>query len=74
MKMINFPKIDNQALKIQAARQIYLKQVVPKTTKKPLNPFYAKQDFSFKVLAAQVQAMAEQDNMNPVGHKFNIFT
>ena len=71
--MINIPKIDNQSLNIQAARQVYSKKIVLEKINKTLNPFYAKQDFSFKVLASQVQAMAEQDNMDPVGHKFNIF-
>lgn len=69
--MINFSKINNQAFKIQAASNVYSKQIVPKIHNKSLNSIYAKQDFSFKVLAGQVLAMAEQDNMNPVGQKFN---
>ncbi|MBR6298862.1 MAG: hypothetical protein IKR34_06410 [Candidatus Gastranaerophilales bacterium] len=72
--MINSPKIDNRALKIQAAKQTYSKQIVPKKIKINLHSTYAKQDFSFKVLAYQVLALAEQDNMNPVGQKFNIRT
>ena len=72
--MINPPKIDNRALKIQAARQVYSKQILPKKLNINLNPAYAKQGFLFKVLAGQVVAMAEQDNMNPIGQKFNICT
>ena len=72
--MINSPKIDNRILRIQAAKQAYSKQIVPKKINIALNPTYAKQDFSFKVLACQVLAMAEQDNINPAGHKFNVCT
>ena len=71
--MINFPKIDNQVLKIQAARQVYSKQIVPVKLDKNLNPKYANQDFSFKALASQVQGMAGQDKLNPVGRKLNFF-
>lgn len=70
--MINTPTIDNNALRIQAARQVYSRQVVPKKLDKPLNSIYAKQDFSFKALASQVQAMAEQDNLDTVGRKINV--
>ena len=67
----NIPKIDNNTIKIQAARQTYSKQIVPQNLNTTLNSTFAKQDFSFKVLASQVLAMAEQDNMNPAGQKFN---
>ena len=69
--MINFPNIDNQVLKIQAARQVYSKQIAPIKLDKNLNPKYENQDFSFKALASQVQGMAQQDIMNPVGRKLN---
>jgi hypothetical protein len=71
--MINFPKIDNQVLKIQAARQVYSKQIIPVKLDKNLNPKYANQDFSFKALASQVHSTAGQDNLNPVGRKLNFF-
>ena len=67
----NLPSIDSHTLKIQAAREVYSIKNVPKIQYKALNPIYAKQDFSFKALAGQVQAMAAQYNMNPVGQKFN---
>ena len=69
----NLPSIDSHTLKIQAAREVYSKQNFPKIHKATLNSKFAKQDFSFKALAGQVQAMAAQDNMNPVGQKFNFF-
>jgi len=71
--MINIPKIENNALKIQAAKQVYSKQIVPLNLDKFTNLNYATQDFPFKVLACQVKAMAEQDNMNIAGRNFNLF-
>ena len=74
--MINIPKIDNLALKNLAAKQVYSKQIVLQNNDKAINSNnsnYIAKDFSFKILACQVKAMAEQDNKNPVGRKFNIY-
>ena len=68
----NIPKVDNNTIKIQAAKQTYSKQMLPQKLNATLNSVYAKQDFLFKVLASQVLAMAEQDNMNPFGRKINV--
>ncbi len=51
--------------------KFYSKQIVSQKLEQILNSIYAKKDFSFKALASQVLAMAAQDNMNPIGQKFN---
>lgn len=71
--MLNIPQIENSALKVQAAKQIYSKQIVLRNNDYAESSSYIIQASPFKILSCQVKAMAAQDNMCPVGRKFNIF-